>query len=429
MRALSRRTVLRGLGVSLALPWLEAMAPRAAASGGSRRRFVVWSMPSGVPAGQWTPDTTGAGFALTPCLAPLAGVRDAVAVISGLRNLPAVEAGAEEHANCTGTVLTCTAPVALGPDGPRNGVSLDQVLAPQLSAGLPLASLELGGESSSVCSVPWCGGAAHVSWGADGAPRPKETRPERVFARLFTAPGATETEREAALRLLRERSVLDVVRTDALALSARLGHDDRVRLDGYLTGVREIEQRLTIQPLACEALAPEPAPEDVAEQVRQMRDLQVLALRCERTAVATFMVANGRSERSYPFLGFTDPHHFLTHARGPAEQARLTQIVAWMVGEFAGLIAALRDTEDACGASLLESTTALFVSDMGDGAAHTPVDLPVLLAGAGAGAARGQHLAFPERALADLHLTMAQGEGVAISRLGDDGLQALEGLA
>lgn len=431
-RAMSRRTVLRGLGACVGLPLLEAMVPVARATPVSPVRLVVFFIPNGTYLPRWTPADAGPGYTLSPILQPLASVRDEVTVLTGLANAPARELGAEEHGNCTGTILTCTHPHAAVPLIPTNGLSFEQHLAERYSSETAFASLELGSEASGICTVPWCAGLQNISWNGPGSPRTKDTDPASVFDRLFGGPpgGTSIQERERTRRY--RASILDVVAADARDLSRSLGAGDRARLDEYLTALREVERRIVDEPPpSCQDLAWTPGTADVQQHVAQMRDLMLLALRCDRTRVITYMVGSGRSERPYGFLGHADSHHLLSHyGTSSASIDAVEDISRWEVSQYVALLEAMRDVAEPDG-SLLDNSMVLLLSGMGDPNVHTPVDLPVLLAGRAGGAfAPGKHLVLPQDTpVANLYLAMLDAAGVHLETFGDDGTAPLSGLA
>jgi hypothetical protein len=432
-RTLSRRTFLRGAGAALALPFLDAMVPRSARAQAqaSARRFLAWYVPNGIHMPAWTPATTGAGYALTPILQPLAPVRDEVLVLSNLSNRAATDNVSGDHARGTGSFLTCTRVRRSEGAEIENGISLDQVIAQAVGAQTALPSLQLGteggGPSGNCDSGYSCAYARNVSWAGPASPLAKEINPQNAFDRLFQGAdahlSAEERERRRQLRL----SILDAVSEDARRLRLELGSVDRRKLDEYLTGVRELELRVaTTSATTCSGNQPEP-PADYRARVRAMSDVMVLAFRCDVTRVITFMQANAGSNQTYPWLGVADGHHQISHHQGnPANHAALQAIDTWEVEQLAYLLQQLAAISEP-GGSVLDSSLVFFSSELEDGDAHRHTNLPVLLAGRGGGVVQpGRHLRWSsERKLADLFLTILAAFGIQRAGFGLDGTAPL----
>ncbi|MGA9525939.1 MAG: DUF1552 domain-containing protein [Myxococcaceae bacterium] len=426
---LSRRTLLRGVGASVALPMLEQMLPgRAAhAASPSTRRLVVVFVPNGIYMPQWTPTQTGSEYALSPILQPLAPVKEDVLVVSGLANRPAYPDVPGPHAGGTASVLTARKINFNGRLG--NGVSVDQVAARELGKSTHFPSLELGLDSSvsGACDAGYsCAYLCNISWASETMQMSKEINPHAVFARLFGGSG------DSAGRDRRRRSILDLVRGDAVRLTEKLGQGDRRRLDEYLTGIRELERRLDRAGFSsCTPGAPPPPVVDLRDHTRSMFDLMTLALRCDLTRVITFMVANGQSSRSFPFLGISGQHHALSHHQNdPTHVAANVAINTWEVEQFAYFVQALKTTTDPAGGNLLDDSIVLFISEMGDPNIHDRMNMPVLVAGrAGGQLTPGRHLRLTtEQPLANLHLSLLNMLGIAVDRFGEDSTAPLTGL-
>lgn len=433
---LSRRTLLRGLGASVALPLLEQMMPgvaRAEERGSPPvRRLAVIYVPCGLHMEAWTPAQTGSGYTLTPILQPLAPVKEQVLVLSGLANVPAYPDGAGPHVGGTGSFLTARKILPHGQVG--NGISMDQVAARHLGQHTPFASLELGldGSATGACEGGFsCAYLSNISWASETLQLSKEVNPQALFARLFGAPG--QSGADTARRLAHQRSVLDLVRADAQRLNARLGRDDRRRMEEYLTGVRELERRLDSlgSAPACAPGAP-PAPVlDIRDHTRAMLDIMALSLRCDLTRVMTFMMGNGASGRQFSFLGIDGQHHALSHHQNdPAKVAAIVKINTWEVSQLATFLQRLASTPEPDGSSLLDSSMVLFSSEMGDGNAHDRRNMPVLLAGRAGGQLHpGRHLQVPTgQPLANLYLSILGMLNVPVSQFGEDGTAPLQGL-
>ncbi|HSJ98247.1 MAG TPA: DUF1552 domain-containing protein [Myxococcota bacterium] len=432
-RTLSRRTFLRGAGAAVALPFLDAMLPASARAQlqPSARRFLAWYVPNGMHMAAWTPSATGASYALTPILQPLAAVRGEVLVLSNLANRAGTDNAPGDHARGTGSFLTCTRVRRTEGADIQNGVSLDQLIAQEIGGHTILSSVQLGTEGggpSGGCDSGYsCAYARNISWAGPASPLAKETNPQNAFDRLFQGAdpqlSAAERERRRQLRL----SILDAVHEDARRLRIALGVTDRRKLDEYLTGVRELELRLETTPgSTCTANEPEP-PEDFRARVRAMADVMVLAFRCDVTRVITFMQANAGSNQTYPWLGVGDGHHQISHHQGnPANHAALQAIDTWEVEQFAYLLERLAAIPEP-GGSVLDSSLVFFSSEIEDGDAHRHLNLPVLLAGRAGGAVQpGRHLRWSsEQKLADLFLTILRAYGIQRSSFGLDGTAPL----
>ncbi|MDO8794626.1 MAG: DUF1552 domain-containing protein [Vicinamibacterales bacterium] len=421
---LPRRTALKGLGASIALPCLDSMVPAFAAGrqGAAPHRLSVVYVPNGVVMSSWTPASDGHDFALTPTLAPLAAFRDQLIVITGLQNGPPSYA---VHAVASTEFLTGVPPSPSTGSIVEAGVSMDQIVAGTIGRETELASLELSLESgfTGTCDIgASCVYTDTIAWRAAATPLPMEHNPRAVFERLFgdsdsTAPGV------AAARLRDRRSLLDSVAESVREIDRQLGPPDRAKVAEYLDAVREVERRIE-QAEARDARAlpsldrPVGVPETFPEYARLMFDLQVLALQSDLTRVTTFMLGRELSGRTYPEIGVRDAHHPISHHRNePDKLAMLTRINTHHVSQLAYFLERLRSTSDGDG-SLLDHATVLYGGGMSDGNSHSPADLPVLLAGGGAGRLRGgRHLRFPpDTPLVNLHATILPTFGVRLER-------------
>lgn len=431
--SISRRTLLKGLGVSIALPWLEAMTPAVLATPGSTRpprRMAFIYVPNGVNMDAWTPESEGRDFALPYTLEPLAPFREELMVLSGLtcdKARPNGD-GAGDHARASAAFLTGAQARKTAGANFRSGVSADQIAAQQLGEQTRLASLEIGIErfrGTGNCDSGYSCVYEHtLAWRNPTTPLPTEVNPQQVFDRLFSdKPSDPERDKRRRLR----SSVLDGVLEEARDLDRVLGGADRQKLDQYLSSVRELEDRIQ----RSEKLPPLPVPEDterpngvpsnLGEHIRLMCDLLVLAFRTDVTRVATFMFAREGSEQKYSMAGVSEGHHSITHHQGKPElQAKIKAINTYHVEQLAYLLGALKSVREGDG-TLLDQCMIAYGSAIADGNRHDHNNLPVLVAGSGGGSIKpGRHIRYGrETPLNNLWLAMLQRFGANINRLGD----------
>ena len=424
--ALSRRSVLRGLGVTLSLPLLEAMVPaltpsvRTAAA--PTRRFGAVFVPMGERPSHWTPATSGPGFEFSPILKPIEPFRESITVIS---NLDRPTQGT--HAVSTGTWLTGCAPKRTEAEDFVAGTSLDQIIARQIGVDTVYPSVEIGTEDFTgyvgACDVGYsCAYMNTISWKSPTSPMPMETNPRTVFERLFGRPGSVA---ERVTRMQQNRSILDSVTADVAALERGLGARDRVRLEEYLEHVREIEGRIQRAERKATSeitlpVAPVGIPDAWEEHAAVMFDLMAVAFEADVTRVFTFMLNREASQLVFPSLGFNEPwHHVSHHGNEPEKLAMLVKLNTWQVEIFGKFLARLQSMPDGEG-TLLDHSTLLWGSGMSDSNTHSPLDVPYLMVGKGAGAFTGnRHLvAAKGTQLADVMLTVAQRHGAEIDRFG-----------
>jgi len=425
-KPLARRTVLRGLGTAVALPLLEAMLPtaRAAETSARPKRLQVFYTPNGMIMQSWRPAAAGAGFPLSPTLAPLAPFKQRLTVISGLAHSKAVGPGGH-GSTCPAFLTGATARPTEGADL-LCGPSMDQVVAAHLAQATPLASLELGIDPPSLlgsCDINYsCTYTNTLSWRSPTVAVPVTVNPRDVFERLF-GDGQRLDEQGRALQARRRRSILDFVREDASQLAARVGTEDRRKLDQYLESVRDIERRIQAAGGRSSADAgdfapPAGIPDSFDEHAGLMIDLSVLAMQADMTRVGTFMLGRELSNRSYPEVGVADAHHMLSHHGGDPEKiARLVRINTLHMTYLARLLERLSTVREGEG-TLLDSTMVLGGCAFGEPNDHDALDLPILLAGGGVPGDR--HLVVPKLTpMANLMLAMMQALGVEAQSFGD----------
>lgn len=434
---LARRTFLRGMGATLALPLLDGMipafSPRAEAAVRALRRLAVAYVPNGIQMERWTPAATGAGFELTPTLAPLAPFRDRMLVVTGLANKPAFPEtgeGTGDHVRAAATFLTGVHPRKTeGPDI-RAGVSMDQLAAEALGKDTQLTSLELCLDSNELigaCEAGYsCAYANTLSWRNPTTPLPMENQPRAVFERLFgDSENTTRAARQA--RIDDDRSILDSLLEEVTRLRKRLGPSDSGKLAQYLDAIRDIERRIHNAELQADVELPlfeRPTggiPATFQEHARLMFDMQVLAFQSDLTRVITFLMSREVSPRTYTEIGIPDPHHGLSHHQNnPASMEKLAKINRFHVEQLAYFLDKLKATPDGDG-NLLDHVTLLYGCGISDSNLHTHDNLPVLVVGGDAGAVRGgRHLRCEkDTPLTNLQLSLLNAVGVPLDHLGD----------
>ena len=431
-KAIPRRTMLRGLGATLALPLLDGMIPaltaQARTAAAPINRFGVMYVVNGMIMESWTPAAEGAAYELTPTLAALAPHRDRFSVLSGLACVPSPGRPGGAHAKASTRFLTDVSPPT-SETWLDAGVSVDQLLAREAGRHTQLASLELAiesGETAGACDVGFaCAYTNTISWRSANTPLPTENNPRVVFERLFGDSGSTDPKARRA-RIEQDRSVLDSVIQEAGALKGSLGPGDGAKLVEYLDAIRDVERRIQrAEEQSGRELPvvdhPAGVPDSFDEHVRLMCDLQVLAYQADLTRVVTFMLGREFSGVTFPQIGVTDAHHPITHhQQEPEKIVKVAKINAYQVTKFAYLMDRLQATPDGDG-TLLDHVTLIYGTGMGDCNAHDPRSIPLLLAGGGAGHLKGgRHIRYPkETPLANLHLTLLDKFGVKLDRIGD----------
>ncbi|HIE92486.1 MAG TPA: DUF1552 domain-containing protein [Acidobacteria bacterium] len=434
-RYLPRRTVLRGLGASLALPLLDGMVPalsaqRATAANPVRRLGAIY-VPNGVEMRAWIPAAEGR-LELSPILAPLEPVRDQLCVLSGLADKPAIPLegeGVGDHARAAATWLTGVH--AAKTEGPniRAGVSMDQIAARELGKETQLASLELAIDSVEVlgaCDQGYsCAYTNTIAWRNPTTPLPMENNPRAVFERLFGSADSTDASARLA-RLRQDRSILDFVTAEAGGLERTLGAGDRLKMDQYLDAVRDVERRIQRAEEQSDREIPvveQPVgiPDTFEAHARLMFDLLALAYQTDLTRVSTFMFGKEVSGRSFPEIGVPGGHHgYSHHQNDPNNLAMLAKINTHHIAQFGYFLEKLRDTPDGDG-SLLDHSLFVYGAGISDGNLHFHLDLQTLLVGGGAGHLEGgRHLKYPsETPLTNLHVSVLDKLGLPMEQFGD----------
>ncbi len=439
---ISRRAVLRGLGTTLALPWLEGLASAtegaanlAAGANASVEvplRMAFFYVPNGVHIPSWIPEKIGTEFELPSILQPLSPFRDSLNVLTGLaqHNGFSLGDGPGDHARSLASFLTGAHPLKTDGANIKSGISVDQVAADRVGRRTRFRSLELGidrGAQAGNCDSGYsCAYSSNISWRSATTPLAKEVNPRLVFDRLFASRNRDESAAARARRELYRKSVLDFVHEDASNLVRRLGANDRRKLDEYLTGVRELEERISHAENGTRidldgVTRPDGVPQDYQEHVRLMFDLLALAFQGDVTRISTFMYANEGSTRSYSFIGVPEGHHDLSHHGGdPRKHEKLKKINTFHMEQFAYFLNKLQSIKEG-DTNVLDRSMIVYGSGLSDGNRHNHNNLPILLVGRGGGTIPGgRHIKYDqETPLNNLYLSLLDRVGASVDTLGD----------
>ena len=432
--ALSRRTFLRGVGASVALPLLDAMVPALTAAADTPAkaapRLGVVYHPNGVIYQNWLPKGAGRNFEFSPILAPLEPFRDQLIVITNLSShqAEALGDGGGDHSRASGSYLTGVH-VKKSDSVVGNSVSMDQIAANAHKGETQLSSLQLTADDNSLvgsCDVGYsCAYSSTLSWLTPTLPLMAENNPRVVFERMFGSSDSTDPRVRAA-RLRQDRSILDSVTSRVRQLQQQLGAADNTKVNDYLESLRDVERRIQKAEEQSAKEGPDvdqPAgvPVSFDAHVRLLYDLQLLAYQSDLTRVITFMYGREQTDRPYPQIDVPEPHHSLTHHQNdPMKMEKCTKIQLYHVKLFADYLEKLRKTPDGDG-SLLDHMILLYGGGISNSDRHTHGPLPTLLLGGGAGTIKGgRHLVYPEDTpLTNLQLTLLNKLGVPAENLGD----------
>ncbi len=431
-KAIPRRTFLRGMGATLALPLLDGMVPAFAGAldtANPAQRLSVFYVPNGIMMNKWTPAKEGAGFEMTPILEPLTPFRDKMLVLTGLTHKTADpypgDGDVAPHDRAGGAFLTGVHPKREG----NVGISVDQIVAQEFGKKTQLASLELGLDSGEVlgqCQMGWTCAYVHtLSWRTPTTPMPTVNQPRAVFERLFGDSNSTDAGERRA-RMMKQRSLLDSVTQSAAKLLSGLGPSDRAKMSEYLDAIRDVERRIQMaEEQASRELPtldrPPGIPARVDDHAKIMIDLQVLAFQSDMTRVITFMMGREQADRTYREIGIPDAHHPLTHHQNdPDKIAKVVRINIFHAQMFAYYLEKLRATRDGDG-SLLDHSMILYGSGISDGNGHLHDNLPLLLVGGAGKIKGGRHLKYPnyETPVSNLYMTMLDKLGMPVEHFGD----------
>jgi len=427
--AMPRRTFLRGMGATIALPLLDSMVPALSAAPASTPRFSFLYIANGVIQDQWTPKTTGADYELTPILAPLAAHKSAINVVSGLAHLQAdtFGDGTGDHPRASAAWLTGVHAYDRTLPGieVKLATSADQILAQHIGKSTPVRSIELSVDypTQGACDSGDCFFVNTVSWRNETTPNPTELHPRVVFERLF-GDGGTAAERLAHIR--KTGSILDSVGAEISRLNASLGAGDKGKLDEYLDSVRDVEQRIqNAEKQGAHSFELPERPVDVPptfeEHTKLMFDLQVLGFRADVTRVSSMIMSRELSSMTFGQIGVPEQHHAVSHHRNDPELiAKKAKIDVYQTQLLAYFLDRLKATQDGDG-TLLDHSLVLYGGGMGNGNLHRHTDLPCLVAGKLGGAFKtGQHLAYPTNTpMTNLLLTILAASGIPQEKLGD----------
>jgi len=434
-KAIPRRTVLRGLGTTLALPLLDAMVPalaRAQDIAETPMRFATAYLPNGVMMSEWTPSAVGTDFELPPILAQLGAYRDQMLIVSGLNHENGrAQAGENsgDHARAGASYLTGTHPKKTEGSDVEAGVSLDQLIAAEAGKDTQFSSLELCVDSPELlgqCEAGYtCAYMNTICWRTPTTPMPMENRPRVVFERLF---GDSEST-DPAVRLQRiqeDRSILDSITQKAARLNADLGHGDQLKIDEYLEAIRDVERRIQTAEAQSDREMPtfeRPAgiPDTFTDHAKMMFDMQVLAYQTDLTRVSTFMLGREFGGRTYREIGIPDGYHSLTHHQYKQEKIdKVIKIQIYHAQHVAYFLDKLASTPDGDG-SLLDHTLVLYGAGLSDANSHLHDNLPTVLLGGAKGQLKGgRHLAYAgDPPLTNLFLTMLDWMGLPQESFGD----------
>ena len=425
---LPRRTFLRGIGATLALPFLDAMVPALSARAPGTPRFAAIYVGNGMNMFDWTPPSIGAGFELSPIQQPLEPFQSRLLILSGLDNYPATDQGdtGGQHPRAAPAFMSSVHPKQTEGADILAGTTVDQMIAELICRDSKLSSLEVSVDRNDVvgaCDHGYaCAYMNSLSWKTPTMPLPAETNPRFVFERLF---GSGDTPEERQARVDDDRSILDGLSQEIARLSGRLGGHDRTKLDEYLGTIRDVEQRIVrAESTNSDFAVPErPAgvPETFREYAELMFDLQVLAFQADITRVTTFMMARENINRSYNEIGLPEAHHSMSHhGNNPEKMQDFSKLNTYHVDTVAYYLHRLQSVVDGDG-TLLDGTVVLYGSGMSDGNIHNNYNVPVAVIGGPENGLEGnRHLVYPKGTpLANLSLSLLEKFGVRVETFGD----------
>jgi hypothetical protein len=453
-RTLSRRHFLRGLGVAVALPALESMKPRSAFASQSTRQAATSSTGAPIrmafmefangalPQYWWPTGEPGRDFQLNRTMQPLEPVKSKIQIIAGLdhRNATPGPDGAGDHGRAGGTFLTGVRVRKTQGADIRAGISIDQVAARQIGRLTRFPSLEITSDvvrQTGDCDSGYsCAYQCNMAWSSPTAPLPPEPNPRAVFERLFGAGAHGERRASLLRRQQQQRSVLDFVLDDARDIQQQMSNRDRLRMDEYLTSVREIERRVQAAETANrqtpdpDTATPAGIPAEFQEYMRLMYSMMLLAFQTDSTRICTFLLAHDGDNRPFPQLGIPEGHHYLTHhMSNPDKIEKVARIEHWYIQQFAWFLREMDRIQDEDGNSMLHNSMLMIGCANADGNRHSHVNLPVILAGGGGGTlTAGRYVRVNSQPMCNLYLSLIDRMGVqGVDSFGDS-TGRLEGL-
>jgi len=462
-KRIPRRYFLGGASAVIGLPFLETLTPRHALgqAGAAPKRFMAYFSPNGFDMEDWRPIGTGTGFTFGPMMGPapaeegggpgLEPFRDHLLIISGLQNTKQ-ETATGDHAGGIGSFLTNrTVPITAG--GDMGGPSIDYLISQHIGQDTRRPYFAMGGEppfwQGDGCDSGYpCAVGNHITFDMDGRNVPRTESPGEAFDLLFEGLDPTANAADVTRRYKTQASVLDTVLQQSNELKDKLSYQDKPRLDEYLNSIREVERRIQnlqasggggcMIPERVESFNTEPEGYyygasilgDHLEAIEISHELMALALQCDSTRVISFMWGNMTSARNYAFIGAPGGHHDISHHGGGGEKiASLKKIGRWEYNRFAEFLQRLKNMPDVDGRTVLDNTLIFQSSDISDGDAHNHDDMPVVLAGGGAGFTMARHLEYPGNWFGELFLSIAQAFGVPnVTTFGEHGMAPLPGL-
>ena len=425
---LPRRTFIRGIGATLALPLLDAMVPAMSAQAKGAPRFAAIYCGNGANMFDWTPPTEGVGFTFSPILKPIEAFRSRTLVVSGLDNFPATDQGDSggQHPRAAPAFMSSVHPKQTEGADVQAGTTIDQMIAQHIGRDTKLPSIELSVDRNDVvgaCDHGYaCAYMNSMSWANPTTPLPAETNPRFVFERLF---GSGDTAEERLARSEEDRSILDGVTREIAKLRSRLGGQDRVKLSEYFDAVRSVEQRIARSESYNSDFAipdrPVGVPDTFKEYAEIMFDLQVLAFQADITRVSSFMMARENVNRSYNEIGLPEAHHSMSHhGNNPDKMQVFTKLNTYHVQSLAYFLNKLKAIPDGDG-TLLDHAIVLYGSGMSDGNTHNNFNVPVITVGGQNMSVKGdRHVKYPKGTpLANLMLGVMDRYGVQADKFGD----------
>ena len=425
---LPRRTFIRGIGATVALPFLDAMVPALRAQARAVPRFTAIYCGNGANMFEWTPSTDGVGFEMSSSLKPIEAFRDRLVVVTGLDNFQATDQGdvGGQHPRAAPAFMSCAHPKQTEGADVRAGTTIDQLIAQQICRDTKLPSLEVSVDRNDVvgaCDHGYaCAYMNSMSWSTPTTPLPSETNPRFIFERMFGV-GATAEERLA--RAKEDRSILDGLTQEISQLRRKLGSTDRTKLGQYFDAVRDVEQRIVRAESTNSNFEvpdqPVGVPETFKEYIELIFDLQVLAFQADITRVSSTMMARENVNRSYPEIGLPEAHHSISHhGNNPEKMKNYAKLNAYHVETLGYFLKKLDSIKDGEG-TLLDHTAVLFGSGMSEGNTHNNYNVPVIVVGGKSqGIRANRHLRYPKGTpLANLMLGLSDRYGVKVDKFGD----------